>query len=157
MLVVDDCCVALERTRQWLVAAGYRVSTREAAVGTAAAVVALHPDVMLLDVLMPGIRGDDLARLLKRNPRTRGVPIILISSLRAEELGPLIMTTGALGVIGKTPSQAAFTAAFDTLSARLRPAVSTSGEIDLHAGSSGTYPVEGFAGSAEVDVGKRRR
>jgi CheY-like chemotaxis protein len=121
VLVIDDSAIVLELTREWLKAAGYRVTTRELAVGTANAIHELRPDVALIDVLMPGIRGDDLARMLKRHPLTRQVAIILYSSLATEELRPLIMLTGALGVIEKTSNQALFTTAFKSLTARLRP------------------------------------
>lgn len=164
VLVVDDSDLVLEVVREWLEALGHRVSTRNAALGTAADVVSLCPDVMLVDVLMPGIRGDDLARFLKRHPATRSVPIILHSSLEAEELHPLIMTTGALGVIAKTGRQALFSSAFETLVARIRPPSSNSSEPikEPPPRTSGTYPIDGFSpfarseATTEVDVSRRR-
>jgi CheY-like chemotaxis protein len=143
VLVIDDNSIVLELTREWLETAGYRVTTREVAVGTAAAIHELRPDVALIDVLMPGIRGDDLARMLKRHPLTRNVAIILYSSLAAEELRPLIMLTGALGVIEKTSDQALFMTLFKALTARLRPMARNSRGLAARCvPNSGAYRVE---------------
>lgn len=125
VLVVDDNAVSLALTERWLTSSGHRVTTRMAAVGTAADVLELRPDVALLEVVMPCLRGDDLARLLKRHPATRHLAIILYSSMPLEELRTLIMTIGVLGVIEKTTNQTLFTVTFNALVAKLRPAIRT--------------------------------
>jgi CheY-like chemotaxis protein len=38
-------------------------------------------DVIVLDIMMPGMDGTDVAAALKENPRTRDIPVILLSSL----------------------------------------------------------------------------
>ena len=43
------------------------------------------PDIILLDICMPGIDGYDTCRLLKNTPETKSIPIILISGLDNEE------------------------------------------------------------------------
>lgn len=43
------------------------------------------PDIILLDICMPGIDGYDTCRLLKNTPETNSIPIILISGLDNEE------------------------------------------------------------------------
>jgi CheY-like chemotaxis protein len=144
VLVVDDNPMTLDLTEIWLRAAGHRVTKRTAAVGTAADVIQLHPDVALIDVLMPGLRGDDLARLLKRHPATRGVAVILFYSLPLDELRTMIMTTGALGVIEKTPNQALFMHTFNNLTTKLR---SSRHQLEPEStqsppATSGTFPIE---------------
>ena len=37
------------------------------------------PDVVLLDVVMPGMKGSDLAKVLKADPATKTIPIIIVS------------------------------------------------------------------------------
>nr|WP_157368867.1 response regulator [Algicola sagamiensis] len=43
--------------------------------------VAHQPDVILLDVCMPGLNGYDICRLLKNTPETKHIPIIMVSGL----------------------------------------------------------------------------
>lgn len=145
VLVVDDDIVGLVRYAEWLEAAGHRVTKRSAAVGTAADVIELRPDVVLLEVLMPGLRGDDLARLLKRHPATRNVAVILHSAMPADKLRPLIMTTGALGAIEKTQTPTVFTFAFHALVVKLRPP--TRGSQSIAPAFSGTHRVAPDVGS----------
>ncbi|MBN2194021.1 MAG: response regulator [Polyangiaceae bacterium] len=154
VLVVDDCAVTLELTREWLEAAGHRVSTRAAAVGTAAEILAIHPDVLLIDVIMPGIRGDDLARILKHHPSTRHVPIILHSSIDPDELLPMIMTAGVIGVIEKTSNQGIFAAKFQSLTARLHPLAASSNDTAARPQpkTSGTYTIDGLRRPSVPDV-----
>ncbi len=117
-MVVDDDLIALEVLRERLSQAGHEVSVRSSPVGTAADMLAQRIEIVVLDLMMPGLRGDDLARMLKRHPATSNVGIVLHSSLSAEQLRPLIMTTGALGVIEKTSNEQAFQFAFNCLVAR---------------------------------------
>lgn len=42
---------------------------------------AFHPDVVLLDIVMPGIDGGDIASSFKSDPALKDVPIILVSAL----------------------------------------------------------------------------
>lgn len=43
------------------------------------------PDLILLDWMLPGVSGADFARLLKRDPRTAAIPIIMLTARVAEE------------------------------------------------------------------------
>lgn len=40
-----------------------------------------HPDLILLDIIMPGMDGFDVCRTLKAEPRTRNIPIIFITAM----------------------------------------------------------------------------
>lgn len=155
VLVVDDDEISLRQTEEFLKAAGYRVSTRLAAVGTAAVVLELRPDIILLDVLMPGLRGDDLARLLKRHPATQGFPVILYSSLPGDQLRTLIMTIGVLGALEKTSNQTLFALAFNALANKVRPAprAAESNATDTAPATSGTFRVADKGGATAGTVG----
>ncbi len=81
ILVVDDTAVPRMLVAEILRQAGY--SVREATSGAEALgfVDAELPDLVLLDVQMPGMSGYDVCRRLKAMPRTREVPVVFISAL----------------------------------------------------------------------------
>ena len=83
VLVVDDMPASRELLRRLLMLQGYAVV--EAASGDDAldAVAAHPPDVILLDVMMPGRDGFDTCASLKQRPATRLIPVILVTALDA--------------------------------------------------------------------------
>jgi DNA-binding NtrC family response regulator len=100
ILVVDDDIVVLEVTRERLERAGFSVVTRTNALGTSAYIRKEKPPYVLLDVNMPGLSGDALAKLIADGDfRPR---IILHSSQGREALAALALQCGAIGVIEKT-------------------------------------------------------
>ena len=84
ILVVEDEASIREMLRFALQRAEFRVM--EAADGQAARVKVAesHPDLILLDWMMPGVSGLELAREFKGNKVTRDIPIIMVTA-RAEE------------------------------------------------------------------------
>jgi DNA-binding response OmpR family regulator len=81
ILIVDDTPANLNVLSAILGKRGYRV--RPAINGTLALKAAQKaaPDLMLLDVQMPGLNGYDVCRQLKADPQTRAIPVIFISAL----------------------------------------------------------------------------
>ena len=61
VMIVDDENTVLEITGAVLEDHGYRVIKRESALGTSLAILREKPDVVLLDVNMPGLSGDRIA------------------------------------------------------------------------------------------------
>lgn len=82
ILVVEDTPASLELLSELLTQAGYIV--RPAPEGRMALLSARAkpPELILLDVRMPGIDGYEVCRRLKDDPRTRDVPVIFLSALR---------------------------------------------------------------------------
>jgi len=87
ILVVDDDTPIRSLLRQELSEAGYQVE--EAANGKAALdMVRLNkPDLIILDVMMPEINGFDVAAVLKNDPATMDIPIIILSIVQDKERG----------------------------------------------------------------------
>jgi len=81
IFVVDDTPVTLEFLRGILAAEGFR--TLSASDGPAArrAIAREQPDLILLDVLMPGESGFETCARLKSDPATADIPILFLSSL----------------------------------------------------------------------------
>jgi len=80
ILVVDDEEDILELLRYNLAKEGYRVTcvaSGEEAVKTAKAIL---PDLILLDLLLPGMDGLEVCRVLKGEDRTRSIPIIMLTA-----------------------------------------------------------------------------
>ncbi len=81
ILIVDDDPRGRAALESTLATEGYRVE--QAANGEEAIACArrLQPDVVLLDVMMPDMDGFDVCKVLRSDPRTAEVPIILVTAL----------------------------------------------------------------------------
>jgi len=87
ILVVDDEPSIRSLLRQQLEDQGYIV--KEAADGMEAIsqVKQVPPDLIILDVMMPAINGFDVAAVLKNNPTTMDIPIIILSIVEDKQRG----------------------------------------------------------------------
>lgn len=87
VLVVDDEASIRELLRQELEAEGYAV--REAADGreALAEVKKEKPDLIVLDVMMPELSGFDVTAVLRNDPETFNIPIIILSIMQDQERG----------------------------------------------------------------------
>lgn len=85
ILIVDDTPANLNILTSFLSGHGHKV--RPAINGEIAlkAVARSQPDVILLDIQMPGLDGFEVCRRLKADPATEGIPVIFISALDAIE------------------------------------------------------------------------
>ena len=85
ILIVDDTPANLRLLSNMLVKQGYEV--RLAPNGKLALMNAqtVPPDLILLDIMMPGLSGYEVCEQLKADPRTRDIPIIFISALDATQ------------------------------------------------------------------------
>lgn len=81
ILIVDDNPDNIFLSRELLSSRGYDVITATNADAALAAVHAQHPDLILLDVIMPGRSGYEICRELKDDPATRLIPIVMITGL----------------------------------------------------------------------------
>ncbi|MEM1255394.1 MAG: response regulator [Cyanobacteria bacterium P01_H01_bin.21] len=87
ILVVDDEPHIRQLLRQELEAAGYRVQIAEDGVDALNQIKVAPPDLIVLDMMMPNINGFDLTALLKNNPATMGIPIIVVSIIQDQNQG----------------------------------------------------------------------
>jgi chemosensory pili system protein ChpA (sensor histidine kinase/response regulator) len=85
IMVVDDSLTVRKITGRLLEREGYQVITAKDGLDALAQMKDALPDVMLVDIEMPRMDGFDLTRNLRGDPRTRGVPIIMISSRTADK------------------------------------------------------------------------
>ena len=100
-LVIDDARVAANTIAQAMELLGYEA---QVAYGPRPALESLAqrvPDIILLDINMPGINGIEVCRYLRRDPRTDKVPIIAISSENQEATITEVRQAGANAFLPK--------------------------------------------------------
>jgi CheY-like chemotaxis protein len=88
ILIVDDDLVTLEMLEKILLLEGYWVA--KATNGKEALYIAdeFQPDVIVLDIMMPIMDGTETKENLEKNPRTKNIPVLFLTSLisKKEEL-----------------------------------------------------------------------
>ncbi len=84
VLIVDDDAAIVDLMEIALKERGYRVVS---ASGQRALPMAryLHPDVILLDLHMPGMSGTEISAYLKADPATASIPVVAMSALHSLE------------------------------------------------------------------------
>jgi len=100
-LVVDDARIAATTIAEALTLLGYQA---EVAYSPRVAIESISkrvPDVILLDINMPGIDGVEVCRYLRRDPSTEKVPIIVMSSEAEEETVDKVYEAGANAFLAK--------------------------------------------------------
>ncbi|MDO8349843.1 MAG: response regulator [Gallionella sp.] len=85
ILVVDDDEFNLKLLNKMLEVEGHAVRTAASGEEALVSVAEQLPDLVLLDVMMPGMDGFEVARRLKADARTRPVPIIMVTALEDQE------------------------------------------------------------------------
>jgi class 3 adenylate cyclase len=85
ILVVDDTPMNVKLLADLLGARGYHVSTASSGEQAIAQVAGERPDLVLLDVMMPGMSGYEVCRRLRAQPETALLPVVLVTSLDPKE------------------------------------------------------------------------
>jgi PleD family two-component response regulator len=101
VLVIDDSDVARAEMRRVLEQAGFRVMGLASPIGATRMILEYNVKCVVIDVLMPGMRGDRLAVLFRGNHRLRDLGVVLVSGASASELLSLSIESGANAVVSK--------------------------------------------------------
>lgn len=101
ILTVDDEPDVLELIRFHLARAGHEIV--QAANGRQAIelIEQEHPDLILLDLMLPDIDGFGVCEILRRNPETASLPILIVSAWGTPDAKMLGLELGALDYITK--------------------------------------------------------
>ena len=100
ILVIDDSATAIEKARSTLEKQGHHVSSLHRMIDLAGLLKTDPPELVLLDLSMPGMSGDAFAKLIKKfapNP----IPIVLFSSRSRKELAEKARTLEVDGYVSK--------------------------------------------------------
>lgn len=85
ILVVDDILANVRLLEAKLSAEYFEVVTAMNGVDALEAVQRNKPDIILLDVMMPGIDGIEVCKRIKANPATQHIPVIMVTALDQQE------------------------------------------------------------------------
>jgi DNA-binding response OmpR family regulator len=101
ILAVDDQQPNLTLVTQMLEAEGHIVRTAGTGFSALEAIDRQPPDLILLDVGLPDINGFEVCRRLKHDPRTRLIPIVMVTGLNSREHRIEGINAGADDFLGK--------------------------------------------------------
>ncbi|HEY4301982.1 MAG TPA: hybrid sensor histidine kinase/response regulator [Candidatus Didemnitutus sp.] len=101
ILVVDDTPANLQLLVGMLKDQGWKVRPVPSGDMALRAVNASPPDLILLDIMMPGMDGFEVIRRLKDNPATRAIPVLFISALDEAEHTVRAFASGAVDYVTK--------------------------------------------------------
>lgn len=102
IVVIDDSEIVLAVTKVALEGAGYELVTHDRPAGCVALILHEKPDLVLMDVNMPGLGGDTIVSVLAKAAPTSETIVLLHSSLSAEVLRGKASAAGAHGFIQKS-------------------------------------------------------
>ncbi len=123
ILIVDDDLELRELLRYILQRNGYEVLEAESGPEMLAAVPRQRPDLVLLDVMMPGVNGFAVCSALRANPVTQHLPIIMVTARADDQARRLGLSAGANDFITKPVRPADLVARIRSLLGRVeRPA-----------------------------------
>lgn len=84
IMIVDDSPTDVENLRNLLEKAGHAVSDASSGEAAIPRVRVEKPDVIIMDVVMPGVNGFQATRTLSKDPVTAHIPVIVVSSKNQE-------------------------------------------------------------------------
>ena len=101
VLVIDDSVMLLSFVEEVLTEAGYQVVTAPSAQESLDASIADPPDLILLDYVLPEMKGDEISRKLFENPATADIPVVYMSGFGADLRPDGISNRNVIGFLNK--------------------------------------------------------
>jgi two-component system cell cycle response regulator DivK len=101
ILVVDDAPVSLKLTDILLRKEGYKVHATSDAEQALALLRSMHPDLMLVDIQLPGMNGLELTRRVKQDSRTRDIVVVALTACAMKGDEAVAFKAGCDGYITK--------------------------------------------------------
>lgn len=105
ILVVDDSPTETEAFRSMLEKNGHEVLTAENGADGVALARQEKPDVVLMDIVMPGLNGFQATRQLTKDPETQHIPVIIVTTKDQETDRVWGKRQGASGYLVKPVSE----------------------------------------------------
>jgi two-component system, cell cycle response regulator DivK len=109
VLVVDDNAMNVDLVSFLLTADGMHVQSAADAAQAHARIAGQHPDLILMDIQLPGVDGLELTRRLKTDAATRAIPIVALTAYAMKGDEARMLAAGCDGYIAKPVEVATFT------------------------------------------------
>jgi CheY-like chemotaxis protein len=101
ILVVDDDVAITKLLKMLLSMEGHQPTTVNDSNDALEIAAQLRPDLITLDLMMPGLTGFELCQLLRNDPRSKHIPVLIISARDDTETMEQAYQVGASGYITK--------------------------------------------------------
>jgi DNA-binding response OmpR family regulator len=101
LLVVDDSLMLLSFVKDVLLDAGYDVTSASTGEDAVREVRSILPDLILLDFILPDMKGDEVCRRLLENPGTAKIPVVYMSGYGAELQATQGQNSNVIGFLNK--------------------------------------------------------
>jgi two-component system, cell cycle response regulator DivK len=118
VLVVEDNPLNLKLVRDVLGHAGYRVLEAADAERGIALARSQRPDIVLMDIQLPGIDGVEALGRLRADPATAGIPVVALTAFAMKDDRERLLAAGFDGYLEKPVSVRALPGQVETLIAR---------------------------------------
>jgi DNA-binding response OmpR family regulator len=118
ILLVDDDAAVLDMMSKLLTHRGHAVQTCATPFGVSATIVRDPPEVVVIDVMMPGLGGPALATLISKLELPRPPKIILWSAIDDEALAQAGREAGGVATLSKAMRASEVAAAIERIAAR---------------------------------------
>lgn len=102
VLVIDDSDTARHALRDLLLLADYDVLLLPSAIGATRLILQQRVEAVIVDLSMPGLSGDRLIEVLRKNPRLHKLVIVLVSGESEAELQQVRHKVDVQAVMSKT-------------------------------------------------------
>ena len=110
VLIVDDNPMNVELVTFLLGAAGFAVASAADAGSAVLQVTAFRPDLILMDIQMPGVDGLELTRRLKADPTAQQIVVVALTAYAMKGVEARMRAAGCDGYIAKPIDVASFAA-----------------------------------------------
>ena len=104
ILIVDDSPTEISQMKKVLEKAGFRIAVASDGAEALRLAKDMHPDLIFMDIVMPGMDGFRATRSLAADPETRAIPVIMVSSKSQESDRVWGMRQGAVDYLVKPVS-----------------------------------------------------
>ncbi len=101
LLMIDDAPIFRMLGRSFLSKRSYEIHTAESAEDGVLKALEVKPDIVILDFSLKDAKGDEICRRLKNNPRTKHIPVVMVSNKFDEDIRKKCAEAGCDELLGK--------------------------------------------------------